>query len=125
MKCLERNKTVFYYALYVGKEPIKDEYGNESGEAKIIYSAPVKIKANISPATGSSQIEQFGNSLNYDKIIVLDDISCPIDENSVLFIDKEPETDEEGNLLFDYVVKKIAKSLNSIAIAVSKVNVRG
>ena len=70
MKCLERNKTEFYYALFVDDEPGKDEYGNESGEPRIIYSEPVLAKANISPATGVSQVEQFGKDLKYDKVIV-------------------------------------------------------
>ena len=123
MKCLERNKTDFYYALFVDNEPGKDEYGNESGEPRIIYSEPVLAKANISPATGVSQVEQFGKELKYDKVIVLDDITCPIDENSVLFVDKQPEKDDDGNLLFDYIVKKVARSLNSVSIAISKVEV--
>lgn len=123
MKCMERNKTSFYYALYSRKEPIRDEYGNLSTELKVYYEEPVKCKANISPATGVSQIEQFGSSLKYDKVIVLDDMTCPIDENTVLFVDKEPARDAEDNLLYDYIVKKIARSLNSIAIAISKVEV--
>ena len=40
MKCLERNKTEFYYALFVDDEPGKDEYGNESiGIRNYIYLA--------------------------------------------------------------------------------------
>ena len=123
MKCLEKNKVVFYYALFVSDEPGKDEYGNESGEPHSIYSEPVSAKANISPATGVSQVEQFGRDLKYDKVIVLDDTNCPIDENTVLFVDKLPARDKDGNLLFDYIVKKIAKSLNSVSIAISKVDV--
>ncbi|MGN0558372.1 MAG: hypothetical protein ACI4IS_02860 [Acutalibacteraceae bacterium] len=121
MKCMERNKTEFYYSLYVSKESIVDEYGNKSGEYRVIYSEPIKARANISPATGISQTEQFGNSSDYDKVIVIDDTSCPIDENSVLFIDKKPDKDSDGNLLFDYTIKKVARSLNSVSLAVSKV----
>ena len=123
MRCLERNKTEFYYALFVEDEPGKDEYGNESGEPRIIYSEPVLAKANISPATGVSQVEQFGKDLKYDKVIVFDDTNCPIDENTVLFVDKPPTRDKDGNLLFNYIVKKIAKSLNSVSIAISMVDV--
>ena len=123
MKCMERNKSTFHYALLVAVEHGKDEYGNESGEPHAVYSEPVMMRANISPAMGDSQVEQFGRELKYDKVIVLDDISCPIDENSVLCVDKLPELDDEGNLLFDYIVKKVAKSLNSVSIAISKVAV--
>lgn len=123
MKCLERNKTKFYYALFVESETLKDEYGNESGETRIKYSEPIFAKANISPAVGSSQVEQFGKDLKYDKVIVLDDVDCKIDENTVFFIDKPPQKDDDGNLIYDYIVKKISKSLNSVSIAISKVDV--
>lgn len=46
----------------------------------------------------------------------------PIDELSMLFVDKKPQYDEEGNLLNDpdYKVVKVAKSLNSLLIAIKK-----
>lgn len=145
MKALVRNKQKFYYALYVGSEPIIDEYGNETGDQIVTYSAPVEMWANISPATGFSQTEQFGGLDSYDKVIVTDDLTCPIDEHSVLFIEIEPETTtaatheviESNTVLgddeivqktmevpkYDYIVKRVAKSLNSISIAIRKVDV--
>lgn len=80
------------------------------------------MEANISPAAGYAQIQQFGQFISYDKVIITDDMTCPIDENTVLFIDKKPEY-KDGRPLYDYVVKQIAKSLNLVSIAVSKVNV--
>ena len=122
MKCLERNKRTFRYSLYKGKEPITDEYGRKTGEYRIVYAEPVCMRANISPAGGSSQVEQFGSSEQYDKVIVTDDMSCPIDENTVLYVDCCP--DVSGNdVPFDYIVKKVARSLNSISYAISKVKV--
>lgn len=145
MRALVRNKRPFYYCLYSDKIPIVDEYGNETGEGIRTYEEPVLMYANISQATGQSNTEQFGKLENYDKVIVTDDLDCPIDENSVLFIDKEPEyTDgvtidyQESSTLFgddiatpvtvqtpvyDYTVRRVAKSLNSISIAVRKVEV--
>ena len=116
MKTMKRNQVPFWYLLYDRKEDLKDEYGNESGESAIIYKPAVKMEANVSA-------EQFGNFAGYDKVIVTDDLSCPIDENSVLFIDKEPEYAKDGTPLYDYIVKRVAKSLNSISYAVSKVSV--
>ena len=83
---------------------------------------------------------------NYDKVIVTDDLDCPIDENSVLFIDKQPEftnvvtyeyvtTTNNGQEtsawvvktvavpVHDYIVRRVAKSLNSISIAIRRVEV--
>lgn len=123
MKTMERNKQRFFYLLYDRKKPVKDEDGNETGEETVIYKEAVSFRANVSAATGASQVEQFGNLTGYDKVIVTDDLTCPIDENSVLFLDKEPEYDEDGKPLYDYMVKRVAKSLNSVSIAVTKVSV--
>lgn len=122
MKILERNKTPFWYQLYDRTETVENEYGNEVGST-VVYKDAVEMKGNISSATGSAQVEQFGNFAGYDKVVVVDDMSCPIEETTVLFIDKKPEYDAEGNPLFDYVVKRVAKSLNVIAYAVKRVGV--
>lgn len=142
MKTLKRNKRPFYYCLYSSQSARYDEYGNEC-EKIIIYGNAVQMYANISRATGQSNTEQFGNLENYDKVIVFDDLNCPIDENSVLFIDKAPEYGDGVIIgykesqtvlgdptpiiykppLFDYIVVRVAKSLNSVSIAVRKVKV--
>ena len=121
MRTLERNKTSFYYALYLGKEENVDADGNATGTYTILYSNPVECRGNISASSGSVQVEQFGNDLQYDRVIVLDDVNVLIDENSVLWVDKEVEHDKYGNPVFDYVVKKVARSLNSVSFAISKV----
>ena len=133
MRCMSRNKVDYYYALYEGKEPIIDEYGNNTGEYEVKHGNPVKSSANISAAKGETQTRQFGENVSYDKVIVIDDTSSPIDENSILWIDIVPELDNEGALALnadgevitphDYIVKKVAKSLNSVSYAVSKVSV--
>lgn len=125
MRTLNRNKTVFYYALYEGKEPIVDDYGNITGEYEVKYSHPKKFTANISAANGKADVEQFGANVDYDKVIVGDGSFPAIDEYSVIWIDTIPIIDGEGNTdtPYDYIVKKVAKSLNSISVAVSKVEV--
>lgn len=124
MKIMERNKRPLWYLLYDRKAPVVDAEGNETGEEIIVYKPAVALRANVSPASGSSQVEQFGNLAGYDKVIVTDDMSCPIDENTVLFVDKAPEYREaDGKPLYDYIVKRVAKSLNTIAYAVTKVSV--
>ena len=122
MKIMNRNKRPCWYLLYQGTELGKDAGGYETGEKSVKYAVPVKMEANISPAAGYAQIQQFGQFISYDKVIITDDMTCPIDENAVLFIDKKPEY-KDGRPLYDYVVKQIAKSLNLVSIAVSKVNV--
>lgn len=124
MKLVRRNLVPIYYCLYKKKEPILDEYGNETSEYKVVYHKPVKLMVNVSPAMGYAQVEQFGNLETYDKIIITDDVNCPIDENTVLFVDKRPKFVDDIPPEYDYIVKRAAKSLNSISYAISKVKVQ-
>ena len=123
MKTLNRNKIPIYYANYRDRLPIKDEYGNLTGEYKISHSNPLKVMANVSAVSGESTTQLFGSDLRYDRLIVLDDPRFPIAETSILWIDTLPAIDEDGSTKtpHDYIVKRIAASLNSISIAVSKV----
>ena len=125
MRTLLRNNSVFYYAKYESKAKIIDESGNSTGQYEIIYSNTIKISGNISAAQGEMQNRQFGDSESYDKVIVLDDRNIPIDEYSILWVDTLPTLNEDGSTEtpHDYVVKQVARSLNSVSIAVSKVNV--
>jgi hypothetical protein len=127
MRTLVRNKIRIYYANYRDKTPLKDEYGNLSGEYKVTYENPVAVMANVSAARGESTTRQFGEDVSYDRIIVLDNPDFPIAETSILWIDTLPEIAEDGTTKtpHDYIVKQVAPSLNSVSIAVSKVNVRG
>jgi hypothetical protein len=118
MRSLERNKQIIYYALYEGKEPVLDEYGNETGEYEILYSSPIVLRINVSAARGESSTRPFGDIEKYDKVLMTDDLNVPISETSILWIDSL-DTEKPH----DYIVKKVAKSLNSVSIAVSKVNV--
>ena len=60
MRSLIRNQRTFYYATVVGTEPIFDEYGNDTLEARTVWSEPVLLKANISANVGEEVVEVFG-----------------------------------------------------------------
>lgn len=118
MRTLERNKRLIYYALYEGDELIFDEYGNDTGASRLIYSEPLPYRLNVSAARGESSTRQFGDTENYDKVLVTTDMDIPITETSLLWIDSLDTTKPH-----DYIVKKVAKGLNSISFAVTKVNI--
>ena len=84
---------------------------------------------------GETQTRQFGENESYDKVIVMNSDAPPIDEYAVLWVDRIPQLDENGDLAVnekgevitphDYIVKKVAKSLNVVSLAISKVSVSG
>ena len=126
MRTLERNKRKFYYATYSDTTEFrKDEYGNYlTGEHVVTRTNPVLCFGNISGASGDILTRQFGESVEYDKIIVLDNPEIPIDEYSVLWVDVDPNLDSSGetSVLHDYEVLKVSRTINSVAIAIHKVS---
>ena len=135
MKCMNRNKVKFFYALYEERVPITDEYGNITGEYEVLRGNPIEFFANVSAAQGEATTRMFGDNESYDKVIVMDNESPSLDIYSVLWVDTVPLLDNTGALAldesgkvitpYDYIVKKVAKSLNSVSIAISKVAVSG
>lgn len=122
MKLMKRNLTPVYYCLYSDRQLILDDDGYETSEYRVGYGEAVQLMCNVSPATGYAQVNMFGNLESYDKVLITDDMDCPIDENTVLFIDKAPEF-KDGKPIYDYTVRRVAKSMNTISYAVSKVKV--
>lgn len=136
MRTLRRNQKTLWYQLYQNHIPVyeTDLDGNIltdpitgepllTGETKVGYADPVEFPANVSAARGEANSDPFGIDLSYDKTMVSCDMNLPIDELSVLFVDKKPEFDAGGNLAntADYKVVKIAKSLNSALYAIKKI----
>lgn len=118
MRCLIRNKTPFQYRTYLGVNKVQVG-GLYTGVEKTLYSEPVTRVASISSARGNSQTEQFGTLEGYDKVIVTHE-NLPIDENSVINIENPISKSTEP---YDYIVKRVAKTLNYTAIAIAKVKV--
>jgi hypothetical protein len=124
MRTLLRNKRKFWYANFDTQTQAVDEYGNETGEPCISYTEPVEFEANISAARGTADLDAFGINSNYSKTIVTDDLTLPIDKSTILWIDCEPDDDgEAGEIKHDYVVVAVARSLNSLTIAIKEVSV--
>ena len=111
MRNLERNKRTIAYTLYLGLVEAVDEDGYFTGEKPPQYAEPVAIKASVSAARGSTDLDLFGINVPYTNTIIVDDMDCPVDENSLFWIDDNP-----------YAVVLVAKSLNHIAYAVRKLN---
>lgn len=133
MKALARNKQTFHYALPTGTlTDVYDSDGLYTGVQTPSYGEPIEVAMNISPGTGRAVLEWFGIATNYDKVLVTDDTSCPITEDTILWIGIEPTTTTVNNGVsttvnnpHNYVVNRVGKSLNSIAYGVTEVSVGG
>ena len=119
MRTLDRNKRKFYYCLHLNKEKIYDDDHNFTGEYSPEYAEPVEAFGNISASSGTTDTEQFGNDISYDKTIALQGTNWPIDESTVLLIDTLPDPESEIPN-YDYLIVRKAVSLNHTVLAIKR-----
>lgn len=119
MRELERNKQTIYYALLRGYEDAVDSHGYKTGEKTKTYDDPVSYRINVSPARGNANREMFGIDCDYSKTMSTADKTCPIQEDTILWIGIE--TSEPHN----YVVTRKAVGLFDVVYAIREVTVNG
>lgn len=124
MRTMTRNRRVFYEASLLTVTLGKDKDGNYT-EEQYSYSDPVKREGVISAANGEAVTQLFGANERYDKVITLNKEENYLAIGSVLWVDTMPVLDVQGKTTtpYDYVVVKVAESLNFVNVAVRKVNV--
>lgn len=138
MRSLRKNAQPLHYATY--SEEIKVYRRDENGNIEYVeidgekipielgtvagYNEPVIFYANISAGRGEAQADVFGSSVDYTRTISTTDMTCPIDELSLIWIENKPQFNADGTVNPDSADYKVAaypaKSLNNIVIAIKK-----
>lgn len=93
---LPENQVPFWYQTFEGEQDEYDDKGRRTGDKVKVYSNPVREMARISANTGDAYGSPFGQSIVYDKSISTVK-KLPIDEYTLLFIDREPVLEEDGS----------------------------
>ena len=122
MRLLARNLQKVWACQFLKSEMIPDQDGRPTGAYRNAYSEPLELDMNVSPNRGEADKEMFGVNLDYERVAIANDIPCPITETSILFVDKRPEQNKDGDYVNDYIVVKRAPSINIAAYAIRKVN---
>lgn len=115
MRLLKRNQQDFWYAKYESVKDVMNDKGEYTGQQQVVYSEPIKGLGYITRARGSSEATQFGTNVVYDQTILMD--STDMTENSILWIGITPDKP------YNYIVSRIAQSLNHVTIAIRRVEV--
>ena len=125
MRTLNRNQQPIYYATFVSKTEIVDEYENATGEYKITYSAPVKAAWNVSVVESEADIAMFGVQALDAIVGVASRNGFPLDETSILWYGITPTIKEDGttDTAHNYRVVGIRPSLNTVKFYAQKVSV--
>ena len=116
MQNLARNLFPIYYKLYLGEQEIIDEWGNRTGSFSPSYGDLQLAYLSVSPSRNDASLEPFGTLTDYDRTMTTSDVSCPINENSILWLDGA-----DTSKPYNYYVKKRAPWKNSIAFAIKEV----
>lgn len=125
MRTMTRNRQVFYSASLTEVSMARDADGNYT-EDTYVYSNPEKHEGVITAANGEAVTQLFGANEIYDKVITLNLGENYLEIGSVLWVDTMPDIDEETGKTetpFDYIVVKVANTLNFVNVAIRKVNV--
>lgn len=120
MKCLKRNKQPLYLYKYLETATILDDNGNKTGEYRIVYANPIRVDINISPASGVSELQVFGSDVSYNYIAVTDGVDNVFTESDV--ISRSNMIDSDGMFGYDYIIRRVAQSLNFVSLALFQVN---
>lgn len=125
MQLLDRNKRTISYKTYSGTATESTgSDGYYTGERAVVYSALKTVKAYITANRGDATEEMFGKTLDYDNIMFVG-LDSDINEYSILWVDAIPTpistVNPDTNVPNDYVVVRVATSLNHKAIAIKKV----
>lgn len=120
MRLLRKNLKTISYKNYIGKEPVLNDEGYETGEYEVQYTEPKVLRCTITPRSntntninGNTFPGYIGNRTDYEKIILTTDLDCGINENTLLFIDT--------SLKPDYKVSAVSKCKTHMAFAVEKI----
>lgn len=117
MRTLNRNKRTLYYKLYLGEVENIDG-GNLTGESTPAYGQLTELRCNVSASVGADAISAFGGFTNYTRTIAVSDISCPMDEDSIVWFGVPTSQP------YNYIVTKRADSKNGILYALLEVKVQ-
>ena len=118
MRSINRDRRQIFYANPIGTEPILDEYGNDTLEVSVEYSAPVALAVSVSANVGQEAMNVFGAQTEYSRTLSMTG-SCPLEEGSKVWFGV-PVTESHN-----YTVAKVADSKNGFLVALREVSKRG
>lgn len=124
MRTMTRNRQVFYSASLEAVAMSTDTDGNYVEET-FTYSNPVERYGVFTPANGQASSQLYGMNERYDRVITLNQGETYLDVGSILWVDVVPDIDKQGktDTPYDYIVVKKAVSLNTVSVAIRKVDV--
>lgn len=115
---LAQNQSEVFFKLYATQTRGQDPDGYYKGTPTVEYGKLQSARLCVSASQGSAGYHAFGTLEGYDRTMTTADIACPIDVQSILWLDG---ADTSGP--HNYVVTRKAAWKNSVLYAVKQVTV--
>ena len=117
MRTSQRDKRVVAYAQYDGVTEIINSNGEHTGEYEVHYTTPIKAHMNVSGGRGAADVAMFGFNSAYARSIVTDDLETDFNEETVFWIENDPDTEPH-----DYKVVGVSRTINQVVLALTEVH---
>lgn len=108
MRTLDRNKSIIWTVEPIGRTPLLDYEGYDTGESIVTFGLPNKVSISMYPSSGAIVEQIFGKDVSLDMIAVSNELVFT--ENTLLFLN---EPVENYDTTYDYRVSAIKKSINT------------
>lgn len=121
MVSMEVNKATIWYSNLVRNERIRilDADGLFTGEYGPKYTAPQPVTVALSEsiglnnltAQGVADLKPYGVFTNYTHRMITEDMNCPINEESIIWHERDPG-DNPYDVPYNFKVVRASKTLN-------------
>lgn len=121
MVSMEINKSTIWYSNLVhgGNVPVRDSNGLLTGSVKQTYTTPTPVRVALSEsiglnnltAQGVAELRSYGVTTNYTHRMITEDMDCPINEESIIWHDRDPG-DNPYDVPYNFRVVRVSKTLN-------------
>ena len=88
MRCLERDKRRVLIGRFVGLSRVVDDQGRFTGRNEPGYAKPVEFWPTVSPVRGEAEGDYFGQRVDYDLTLTVDDPAFEVKEADILWVDE-------------------------------------
>jgi hypothetical protein len=126
MRALERNKIPVWYALNTGEVEEVSPDGYHTGRMRQTYSAPLCIGVNVAGARGTAFLTANGIETDYTHRLVTCDMNLPWQEDTILWIYREPYETVDGQTVpvpHNFVIVRVSRAINSVIYDLQEVRV--
>ena len=126
MRALERNKIPVWYALNTGEVEEVSPDGYHTGRMRQTYSAPLCIGVNVAGARGTAFLTANGIETDYTHRLVTCDMNLPWQEDTILWIYREPYETVDGQTVpvpHNFVIVRVSRAINSVMYDLQEVRV--